>query len=125
MKRIVGNGLDPEALVAGKYDTRLFRLGAKTKTLFAGGRKVEVRQDTEKMIVLPNGHTVRVSRDASGCATQIEENERQHAVVRPHTYAMKLSAMSGLVDEKAERERYIELAGKYGGRVPRKVRRNV
>jgi hypothetical protein len=118
----VGNGLDPDALVAGKYDTRWFRLGAKTKTLFAGGRKMEVRQDTEKRIVLPNGHTVRVSRDASGCATQIEENDRLHGVARPHTYAMKLSAMSGQVDEAAERERFIELAGKYGVRIPRKVR---
>jgi hypothetical protein len=113
--------LDPDALVAGRYDTRLFKLGAKTKTLFAGGRKMEVRQDTEKRIVLPNGHTVRVSRDASGCATQIEENERLHAVARPHTYAMKLSALNN-VDETLERERFIELAGKYGVRVPRKVR---
>ena len=124
MRRVAG-GLDPDALVAGRYDTRWFTLGAKTKTLFAGGRRMEVRQDTEKMIVLPNGHKVRVSRDASGCATQIEENERLHAVARPHTYAMKLSALNGQVDEQAERQRYIELAGKYGGRVPRKVRRNV
>ena len=120
MRRVAG-GLDPDALVAGRYDTRWFTLGAKTKTLFAGGRRMEVRQDTEKMIVLPNGHKVRVSRDASGCATQIEENDRLHGVARPHTHAMKLTALNN-VDESAERAKFIELATKYGVRIPRKVR---
>ena len=116
------DGLDRDALVAGRYDTRRFRLSAKTKTLFAGGRKVEVRQDTEKMIVLPNGHTVRVSRDASGCATQVEENDRLHGVARPNVYRMKLSALSDQVDEAAERAAFIKQAERFGVRVPRKVR---
>lgn len=34
--------LDPEALVAGKYDTRAFTLGTKSKTIIAQGRRVEV-----------------------------------------------------------------------------------
>jgi len=120
VKRVVAGGLDPAALVAGKYDCRLFKLGAKTKTLFAGGRKIEVRQDTEKMIVLPNGHTVRVSRDASGCATQIEENDRLHGVARPRTHVLKLTGQP--VDETAERQAFIAQAERLGIRLPRKVR---
>lgn len=88
--RRVAGGLDPDALVAGAYDTRMFRLTPKTKTIFAHGSTMRVRQDTEKMIVLPNGHKVRVHVDATEHATHIEENERLHAVARPETVRLRL-----------------------------------
>ena len=37
----------------------------------------------EKVLLLPNGQTVKVSVDDSGVATQIEEDEHLHAIVRP------------------------------------------
>jgi len=87
----VGGGLDPAALVAGRYDVGSFVLGAKTKTILAGGRVMQVEEDHEKCIVLPNGHKVRVHRSAHGFATHVEENDRLHAVARPNTYRMKLT----------------------------------
>ncbi len=89
-KRVAG-GLDESALVSGAYDTRMFKLTPKFKMILARGKSMQVRQETERRIVLPNGHTIKVSSDASGVATQIEENERQHAVVRPEAYAIKLT----------------------------------
>jgi len=83
--------LDPEALVAGAYDCRAFTLGRKSKTMIlASGQKAEIHQPNEKRIVLPNGATIRVSVDDSGCATQIEENDRLHAVARPKTIRLAL-----------------------------------
>lgn len=102
----IGGGLDPAALVAGRYDTRLFKLGAKTKALFAGGRKIDVRQATEKLIILPNGHHINVSRDASGCATQIEENDRLHGVARPLTYKMRLVNVDPLRADEQRKARH-------------------
>lgn len=81
---------DPDALVAGEYDTRDFRLSPRTKLMLAGGKVSRVRQDTEQRIVLPNGHVVRVSVDASGQATHIEENDRLHAVARPSAIRLQL-----------------------------------
>lgn len=86
----VAEGLDPAALVAGEYDTRAFTLGEKTKSMLVGGKVTRVRQAHEKCIHLPNGATVRVSVDASRCATQIEEDDRLHAVARPKTYRLRL-----------------------------------
>jgi hypothetical protein len=85
-----GPELDPEALVAGKYDCRAFTLGRKSKTVLVGGMKAEIHQATEKRIILPNGAAIRVSVDDSGVATQIEENERLHAVVRPNTLRLSV-----------------------------------
>ena len=82
--------LDPEALVAGKYDTRAFTLAPRAKSMLVGGKVTQIHQDTEKRLVLPNGQTIRVSVDASGHATHIEENDRLHAVVRPDTYRLTL-----------------------------------
>jgi hypothetical protein len=117
----VAGGLDPASLVAGAYDTRRFSLGAKTKAIFAGSRKVDVRQPHQRMIVLPNGHTVNVSRDASGCATQIEENHRLHGVARPLTYKLRLKAVDQFVDEIEERRKFIEQCQRFGVRVPRRI----
>lgn len=89
MRRVAG-GLDPEALVAGAYDVRRFQLTPRMKFYLANGVRGRVRQDTEKMIVLPNGHKVRVHTSAGGHATHVEENDRLHAVARPDTLRLKL-----------------------------------
>lgn len=47
-------------------------------------RSMHVRQSSECVIVLPNGHKVHVMTDASRVATQIEEDDSMHAIVRPN-----------------------------------------
>lgn len=42
-----------------------------------------IRKNTEKTLVLPNGHRLHVMTDASRKATQVEDDEHQHAIVRP------------------------------------------
>lgn len=117
MRRVAG-GLDPEALVAGAYDVRNFQLTPKTKFMLAAGVRREVRQDTEKRIVLPNGHTVKVTTDASSQATHVEENERLHAVARPATVRLKLTSTPAPDNELAA---FIAQCKRYGVRVPRKL----
>jgi hypothetical protein len=68
-----------------------FRAQRGEKTIFAGGRSVKVRTAGERIIHLPNGHQVKVTTDDSGIATQVEENDALHAIVRPHTIRRKLS----------------------------------
>jgi hypothetical protein len=87
----VDEELDPAALVAGKYDTRDFVLGRKSKTILAGGRMQRVHTANEQCIVLPNGSKVKVTVDDSGCATHIEEDDRLHAVARPRTLRLGLN----------------------------------
>jgi hypothetical protein len=55
----------------------------RVSTVFTAAGRVGVHQPGERMIVLPNGHSIRVSTDASGVATQVEEDEAMHAIVRP------------------------------------------
>lgn len=93
------DGLSSEALVAGAYDTRMFKLGPRLKAIMAGGRMMQVRQDTERRVVLPNGHIVKVSADASGVATQIEDDNHQHAIVRPHAYVVRMRADGSIEDD--------------------------
>lgn len=95
----VAGGLDPNALVDGRYDTRMFKVGPKLKSIMARGRMMQVHQPTERCLVLPNGHMVKVSTDASGVATQIEDDNHQHAVVRPHTYVVKLRRDGSVEDD--------------------------
>lgn len=86
--------LDPAALVAGKYDTRDFTLGRKSKMIWVGEYRQRVAQANEKVLVLPNGARVKVSVDDSGCATHIEEDDRLHAVARPRTLRLGLHPRS-------------------------------
>lgn len=74
---------DSEALV----EASLARLRAKRGERFvhAGGRGMRTRTAGEQVLYLPNGKTIRVATDDSGVATQVEEADRLHAVVRPHT----------------------------------------
>jgi hypothetical protein len=49
---------------------------------------MRVKTAGERIIHLPNGQTVRVSVDDSGVATQVEEDDCLHAVVRPRTISL-------------------------------------
>lgn len=84
------SGLDPAALVAGRYDTRDFKLTPRARFVMAGGRGLRVRRDTEKRVVLPTGEVVKVEVDASGHATHIHEDHRLHAVARPDVLRMSM-----------------------------------
>jgi len=53
------------------------------KTIFAGKHKIRVRTDGTMTTTLPNGVKVKIVTDASGVATQVEEDEALHAIVRP------------------------------------------
>lgn len=61
-----------------------FKTRRGEKTIHAGGRAMRVRTAADRSLILPNGVKVKVSTDDSGVATQIEEDEALHAVVRPH-----------------------------------------
>jgi hypothetical protein len=61
-----------------------FRARRGDKLIHAGGRAVRVHTSGERVLHLPNGVQVKVTTDDSGVATQIEEGEALHAVVRPH-----------------------------------------
>lgn len=86
----VAGGLDAEALVAGRYDTRMFKLTPRARFVFAGGKGLRVRRDTERRVKLPTGEVVKVEVDASGHATHIHEDHRLHAVARPDTLAIRM-----------------------------------
>lgn len=120
------DGLDKTALVDGRYDTRMFKIGPKMKSIMAQGRMMAVRQDTQRRIVLPNGHVVKVSADASGVATQIEDDNHQHAVIRPHTYVVKLHADGSVEDDPRQMpalarwaQQQLDRYGKRGRRGPK------
>jgi hypothetical protein len=68
-----------------------FRAKRGDKMIHAGGRAMHVRTAGERVIYLPNGVAVKVTTDDSGIATQVEEDEALHAIVRPHTIRRKLS----------------------------------
>lgn len=54
-----------------------------TKFVHAGGKGMQVHTPGERVYYLPNGTAVKISVDDSGVATQVEENEHLHAIVRP------------------------------------------
>lgn len=58
--------------------------------VFAGGRGMTVHRPGERVLHLPNGATVKVTVDDSGVATQVEEDEHLHAIVRPPTFHYKI-----------------------------------
>jgi gamma-glutamyl:cysteine ligase YbdK (ATP-grasp superfamily) len=77
-----------EALIAAAVHKFTARRGEKT--IHAGGRAVTVHTPGERVLHLPNGTVVRVSVDDSGTATQIEEDDALHAVVRPRPHLIRL-----------------------------------
>ena len=73
-----------------------FRARRGRKLVHAGGRAMQVRTPAERVIYLPNGHHVKVSVDDSGVATQVEEDEALHAIVRPATIRRRLVTLEGV-----------------------------
>lgn len=51
--------------------------------IHAGGRGMGIRTPGERTYELAPGFKVKISTDASGVATQVEENDKLHAIVRP------------------------------------------
>lgn len=78
---------DSEALVEASLRTLRARRGQRF--IHAGGKGMQVRTPGEQVLYLPNGKTIRVATDDSGVATQVEETERLHAVVRPTAVHIK------------------------------------
>jgi hypothetical protein len=68
-----------------------FRAERGDKLIHAGGKAMRVRTPGERILYLPNGAHVKVSVDDSGIATQVEEDEALHAIVRPHTIHKKIT----------------------------------
>jgi len=79
---------DSEALVEASLINLRARRGERF--IHAGRHGMRVRTPGERVLYLPNGTAIRVSTDDSGIATQVEEYERLHAVVRPHTIRQSL-----------------------------------
>ena len=58
----------------------------RSKTVFTVAGRVGIATPGEKIIHLPNGVAVKVTTDESGTATQVEEDEALHAIVRPAAF---------------------------------------
>lgn len=80
--------IDSNALVEASL--RHLRARRGERFIHAGGRAMRTRTAGEQILYLPNGKTIRVSTDDSGVATQVEENDRLHAVARPLPIRLKL-----------------------------------
>lgn len=70
-----------------------FKAERRQKMVHAGGRGMQVHTPGERVLYLPNGVAVKVSVDDSGIATQVEDDEALHAIVRPHPIVRKLVAV--------------------------------
>lgn len=66
-----------------------FRARRGEKFIMANGHAARVHTPGERILYLPNGAHVKVSVDDSGIATQVEEDEALHAIVRPQTIRAK------------------------------------
>jgi hypothetical protein len=75
-----------------KFGDTTFKAPRKTKFICGPGFAGHVAVDSEMVLHLPNGATVRVHTDASGKATHVEENDSLHAIVRPDTYRTRVRA---------------------------------
>ena len=67
-----------------------FKAERGEKMIHAAGRAVRVHTPGQRILHLPNGHHVNVAVDDSGVATQVEEDEALHAIVRPHPIRLEL-----------------------------------
>lgn len=68
----------------------MLRAPERTRTVSTVAGTMTIRQDSERTMYLPNGVQVRVSTDASGTATHIEEADRLHAIARPALLGLKV-----------------------------------
>lgn len=57
----------------------------RTRTVFTAAGRIGVATPGEKVLYLPNGVAVKVTTDESGTATQVEEANELHAIVRPRS----------------------------------------
>lgn len=83
----------------GYIDRTLTRQRAEIKrtTMFGPAGKAELRSNGERVIYGPNGAALaRVVEDPDG-GTQVEENDRLHAVVRPKQVRVLVSRSTGEV----------------------------
>lgn len=71
-----------------RYAMNQFRAERKQRFIHAGGQGRTVHGPGERILWLPHGGCVKVSVDDSGVATQVEEDENLHAVVRPSPIRM-------------------------------------
>ena len=78
-----------EELIAAR--PQAFRAPTKTKFISGPGFAGTIRVDSEKMILGPGGKKLKVHTDASGVVTHVEEDESQHAIVRPVTHKGRLT----------------------------------
>lgn len=53
------------------------------RVISTSARTMRVHTPGERVLYLPNGACVKITTDASGVATQVEEDDALHAVVRP------------------------------------------
>jgi hypothetical protein len=75
-----------EDLIQRETTREAFRADRKTTFVCGPGFAGHIHQAGEKVIHLPGGGSVKVTTDESGKATHVEEDECQHAIVRPDTY---------------------------------------
>lgn len=68
-----------------KYGDRTFDVEPKKQFISGPGFSGHISQANEKVLHLPNGQTVRVHVSEDGTVTHVEEDESQHAIVRPDT----------------------------------------
>lgn len=68
-----------------------FRARRGEKTIWAGVRRQAVRTPGERVLYLPNGKHVKVSVDDSGTATQVDDGDNLHAVVRPGSIVLNIA----------------------------------
>lgn len=58
------------------------------------GHRGHVHRPGESRLLLPNGAVVKITTDASGVATQVEEDGALHAIVRPQPMRVRLRSDS-------------------------------
>jgi hypothetical protein len=68
-----------------------FRARRGERTIWAGARRQTVRTPGERVLHLPNGQHVKVSVDDSGTATQVDDGDNLHAVVRPGAITLNIA----------------------------------
>jgi hypothetical protein len=61
----------------------------KVRTTFTVAGRIGIATPGEKILHLPDGTAVKVWTDESGTATQVEEDESMHAIVRPRSFRVE------------------------------------
>lgn len=77
-----------EAIISALVDQ--MRAPRGSKMIHAGGRAMHVRTPGARRVRLSNGMVCNITTDDSGIATQIDDGDHLHAIVRPKPYVLKL-----------------------------------